>query len=80
MTAGETAPAQTEVATQEVVTILTSKILEMISEMKELMVHLVPVLLRWMSAPLPPYEGTTTTIVEVDQEALYQHRHLLRTT
>jgi len=37
-TVGETALAQVEVATQEVVTILTSKILKVTSEMRELMV------------------------------------------
>ena len=32
--------------------------------MKELMVHLAPVLLGGTSAPPSPYEGTTTAIVE----------------
>ena len=46
-------------------TIFTSKILEVTPEMRELMIQLAPVLLGGMSASLPPYEGTTTTIVEV---------------
>jgi len=31
--------------------------------MRELMVQLAPILLGGTSAPLPPYESTTTTIV-----------------
>ena len=55
--------------------ILTSKILKMTSEMRELMVQLALVLLEGTNAPLPPNEGIITTIVEADQEAPYQHRH-----
>ena len=64
MTAGGTASVQTEVATQEAVTILTSKSFEVTSEMRELMVQLALVLLGRMNAPLPLHEGTTSTIVE----------------
>jgi len=53
MTVGENASAQIEVATQEVVTISTSKVLEVTLEMRELMVQLVPVLLGGTSATLP---------------------------
>ena len=63
MTAGE--PAQNEVAIQEAVTILTSKILEVTSEMRELMVQLTVILLGGTSASLPPHEGTTNTIAEI---------------
>ena len=55
--------------------ILTSKILKMTIEMRELMVQLAPVLLGGMNAPLPLDNGIITTIVEADQEAPYQHRH-----
>ena len=47
-------------------TIFTSKILKVTSEMKKLMIQLAPVLLGGMSAPLPLHEGITTTIVEIE--------------
>ena len=53
-----------EVATQEAVTIPTSKTLVVTSEMRELMVQLAPVLLGGTNAPSSPYENTTSTIVE----------------
>ena len=59
----------TEVATQEAVTILTSKILEVTSEMRELIVQLALVLLGGTSAPPPPCESTATTIVEIGLES-----------
>ena len=55
---------QIEVATQEAMTIPTSKNLEMTSEMRELMVQLAPILLGGTNASLPLHEGTITTIVE----------------
>ena len=61
----ETALVQTEVASQEVMTILTSKVLEVTSKMRELMVQLAPVLLGGMSVTPPPREGTTTIITEI---------------
>jgi len=59
MAAGDTVPVQGEVATQEAVTILTSKILVV-----ELMVHLVPVPVGGTNALPSLYESTTSTIVE----------------
>ena len=64
ITAGDTRPVQAEVATQEVVTILTFKALVVTSEMRELMVQHASVLLGGTNATPPLYESTTTTIVE----------------
>jgi len=53
-----------KVANQKVTIISTSKALMVTSEMRQLMVQVVHVLLREMNASLLPYESTITTIVE----------------
>ena len=69
MTVGETTPTQTEIVTQEAVKILTSKILKVISKMRELMVQIAPVLFGGTSAPPPPCESITTTIMGTESSS-----------
>ena len=77
MTTGDTLSVQAEesileVATQETTTILNFETLVVTSEMKELMVQLAPILLGETNAPLPPYESTTTAIMETGSESALQ--------
>jgi len=53
-----------DIATQEATTILTSEALIVTSEMRKLIVQLVPVLLGKMNTLPPLYEGTITTIMK----------------
>jgi len=77
MTAGDTIPVQAEklilkVATQEATAISTSETHVVTSEMRELMVHLAPILLGETNVPPPPYERTTTTTVETGSGSALQ--------
>jgi len=53
-----------EVATQEAITISTFETFMVTSEMRKLMVQLVPILVGGMNAPHPPYESTITAIMK----------------